>query len=86
MAGSPARSRRRLRLIDANLDRAREGLRVLEDWCRFALERAGSGGAPRICASGWGVHHDHYKQARHTATDVHGDGPSRPGAAPHPSR
>ena len=26
-----------LRLIDANLDRAREGLRVVEDWCRFGL-------------------------------------------------
>ena len=24
-------------IIDANLDRAREGLRVLEDWARFAL-------------------------------------------------
>jgi len=23
------------RILDANLDRAREGLRVLEDWCRF---------------------------------------------------
>ena len=27
------------RLLDANLDRAREGLRVLEDWARFGLER-----------------------------------------------
>ena len=27
------------RLIDANLDRAREGLRVVEDWCRFGLDR-----------------------------------------------
>ena len=27
------------RLIDANLDRAREGLRVVEDWCRFGLEQ-----------------------------------------------
>ncbi len=25
-------------LIDANLDRAREGLRVIEDWCRFGLK------------------------------------------------
>jgi len=24
-------------IIDANLDRSREGLRVLEDWARFAL-------------------------------------------------
>ena len=28
------------RLLDANLDRAREGLRVVEDWCRFGLDRA----------------------------------------------
>ena len=26
-----------LRIIDANLDRAREGLRVLEEWCRFGI-------------------------------------------------
>ncbi len=28
------------RILDVNLDRAREGLRVLEDWCRFAWEDA----------------------------------------------
>jgi thiamine-phosphate pyrophosphorylase len=28
------------RILDANLDRAREGLRILEDWCRFGLNRA----------------------------------------------
>ncbi|NJL42192.1 MAG: thiamine phosphate synthase [Leptolyngbyaceae cyanobacterium SM1_4_3] len=28
------------RILDANLDRAREGLRTLEDWCRFGLEAA----------------------------------------------
>jgi thiamine-phosphate pyrophosphorylase len=26
------------RILDANLDRAREGLRVIEDWCRFGLD------------------------------------------------
>lgn len=26
------------RILDANLDRAREGLRILEDWCRFGLD------------------------------------------------
>ena len=26
-----------LRILDANLDRAREGLRVIEEWCRFGL-------------------------------------------------
>ncbi|HEY9846525.1 MAG TPA: hypothetical protein V6D03_10030, partial [Candidatus Caenarcaniphilales bacterium] len=25
------------RILDANLDRAREGLRVIEEWCRFGL-------------------------------------------------
>lgn len=28
------------RILDANLDRAREGLRVIEDWCRFGLDNA----------------------------------------------
>lgn len=28
------------RILDANLDRAREGLRVVEEWCRFALDDA----------------------------------------------
>lgn len=26
-----------LRILDANLDRAREGIRVIEEWCRFGL-------------------------------------------------
>ncbi|HAC65815.1 MAG TPA: thiamine phosphate synthase [Cyanothece sp. UBA12306] len=26
------------RILDANLDRAREGLRIIEEWCRFSLE------------------------------------------------
>ena len=28
------------RILDANLDRAREGLRIVEEWCRFALNQA----------------------------------------------
>ncbi len=28
------------RILDANLDRAREGLRVVEEWCRFGLNNA----------------------------------------------
>ena len=39
MDEGPSVDRRVARLIDANLDRAREGLRVVEDWCRFGLER-----------------------------------------------
>lgn len=26
------------RILDANLDRAREGLRIIEEWCRFGLD------------------------------------------------
>ena len=26
-------------ILDANLDRAREGLRVMEDWARFGLAK-----------------------------------------------
>lgn len=28
------------RILDANLDRAREGIRILEEWCRFGLDNA----------------------------------------------
>src|SRR6476619_3010873 len=28
------------RILDANLDRAREGLRIVEEWCRFGLNSA----------------------------------------------
>lgn len=35
LSASPSAVRR---ILDANLDRAREGLRVIEDWCRFGLE------------------------------------------------
>jgi thiamine-phosphate pyrophosphorylase len=28
------------RILDANFDRAREGLRIIEEWCRFALNNA----------------------------------------------
>ena len=28
------------RILDANLDRAREGLRIIEEWCRFGLDSA----------------------------------------------
>ena len=34
---SNAEDLRIYQVIDANLDRAREGLRVLEDWARFGL-------------------------------------------------
>lgn len=58
------------RLLDANLDRAREGLRVLEDWSRFALERPDLVARTKDMRQRLGVlHRDSYKRARHTATD-----------------
>lgn len=58
------------RLLDANLDRAREGLRVVEDWCRFGLGRedlvARSKDLRQRLAL---VHDDRYKLARHAASD-----------------
>lgn len=58
------------RLIDANLDRAREGLRVLEDWCRFVLERPDLVARLKDMRQRLGrCHEDRYKLARHTASD-----------------
>ena len=60
-----------LRLLDANLDRAREGLRVVEDWCRFGLDRADLVARLKDQRQRLGLlHADRYKQARHTAGDV----------------
>ena len=59
------------RLIDANLDRAREGLRVVEDWCRFGLDHADLVASLKHWRQQLGrCHADHYKQARSTATDT----------------
>ncbi len=59
-----------LRLLDANLDRAREGLRVLEDWARFGLERADLVARTKDMRQRLGrLHHVRYKQARHAASD-----------------
>ena len=58
------------RLLDANLDRAREGLRVLEDWARFGLDRPDLVARSKDLRQRLGlVHRDSYKRARHTATD-----------------
>ena len=59
------------RLIDANLDRAREGLRVIEDWCRFGLDRDDLVLPLKDWRQRLGQqHHDRYRRARSTATDV----------------
>lgn len=59
------------RILDANLDRAREGIRVIEEWCRFELENPS---LVKQCKdlrqelASW--HKDEFRQARNTATDV----------------
>jgi len=57
-------------LIDANLDRAREGLRVVEDWCRYGIKQKDL----VIILKDWrqqlgAHHHEIYKQARATDKD-----------------
>jgi thiamine-phosphate pyrophosphorylase len=74
-------------LLDANLDRAREGLRVIEDWCRFGLERPDLVSRTKDFRQRLGrCHQASFKLARHTATDpaagmAHGAQVERQGAA-----
>ncbi len=57
-------------LIDANLDRAREGLRVIEDWCRFGLNQKELVVLLKDCRQQLGKHHHQiYKNARSTSKD-----------------
>jgi thiamine-phosphate pyrophosphorylase len=75
------------RLLDANLDRAREGLRVIEDWCRLGLARPDLVSRTKDFRQRLGrCHQARYKLARHTATDpaagmLHGAQAERQGAA-----
>jgi len=58
------------RILDANLDRVREGLRILEEWCRFGLdhrELTEECKALRQETAMW--HHNALRSARNTATD-----------------
>ncbi|MDS3861012.1 thiamine phosphate synthase [Thermosynechococcaceae cyanobacterium BACA0444] len=58
------------RILDANLDRAREGLRVIEEWCRFGREDQGLTQTCKELRQTLGARHlPHYRQARNTATD-----------------
>ncbi len=58
------------RILDANLDRAREGLRVIEEWCRFGQEDQALTETCKALRQTLGsLHHPHYRQARNTATD-----------------
>lgn len=59
-----------LRLLDANLDRAREGLRVAEDWARFVINRQDLVEQLKDLRQQLGsCHRPAYRQARHTASD-----------------
>jgi thiamine-phosphate pyrophosphorylase len=59
------------RILDANLDRAREGLRVVEEWCRFGLDDVA---LVELCKQlrqtlgQW--HHSDFRLARDTPGDV----------------
>ena len=57
-------------IIDANLDRAREGLRVLEDWARFALGRKDLVKSIKNFRQNLGKHHlKVYKESRNFIKD-----------------
>ncbi len=59
------------RILDANLDRAREGLRVIEEWCRFGLDRAESAALCKQLRQELGHwHHPEFRWARDTPGDV----------------
>ncbi len=65
-------------LIDANLDRAREGIRVIEEWCRFNLTSKDIVISLKDFRQTLGLHHHwNYKRARSTAKD-NGIGLSHP--------
>ena len=65
-------------LIDANLDRAREGLRVIEDWIRYALKDKSLATTLKNWRHQLGQEHrDHYKNARLVSSDA-GAGLSHP--------
>ena len=70
MTVTPPIDPRFARIIDANLDRTREGLRVIEDWCRFGLNRKDL----VVTIKDWrhilAKHHGNtYKQARDVSSD-----------------
>lgn len=59
------------RILDANLDRAREGMRVLEEWCRFGLNDRHWSEVLKEARQQLGQHHsDDLRSARDTAGDV----------------
>ena len=70
MTVTPPTDNRIAQLIDANLDRAREGLRVMEDWCRFGLKRNDFSIQIKDWRQQLGAHHHNiYRKARLTSED-----------------
>ena len=70
MPVTPPSDNRIAQLIDANLDRAREGLRVMEDWCRFGLKRNDFSIQIKDWRQKLGAHHHNiYRKARLTSED-----------------
>jgi thiamine-phosphate pyrophosphorylase len=58
------------RILDANLDRAREGIRVIEEWCRFGLEDQNLTSICKDLRQQLGQwHHPELRAARHTPGD-----------------
>jgi thiamine-phosphate pyrophosphorylase len=59
------------RILDANLDRAREGLRTIEEWCRFGLNNAAlSQECKNLRQELAAWHTAEIRAARHTSGDV----------------
>ena len=59
------------RILDANFDRAREGLRIIEEWCRFGInssQMANECKQLRQELAGW--HSKEFREARDTPGDV----------------
>jgi thiamine-phosphate pyrophosphorylase len=60
-----------LRILDANFDRAREGLRIIEEWCRFGLNDTGMANECKQMRQELGLWHTpEIRAARDTAGDV----------------
>ena len=59
------------RILDANLDRAREGLRIIEEWCRFGLNNQSLAQECKQIRQELGQWHSwELRQARDTPGDV----------------
>jgi thiamine-phosphate pyrophosphorylase len=59
------------RILDANLDRAREGLRIIEEWCRFGLSNAQlSGECKNLRQEVASWHTNEIRAARNTSEDT----------------